>query len=177
MQFFKFYGVSSVPESVANIPDECHSDCRRGCAQEGSEFCDACVNLRNAYTLECIDTCPLGYTERNGYCYDSTLPTRVCNSPLKEKEGGIYGSMISLIFMTIINYYNYVGSCVDAGFTGCCIGENCTVFAPSLPFSCYCDALCYVYDDCCDDISSIGCYEDDSKFSIIWNKIFVYICL
>ena len=86
---FQFYGVSSIPESVANIPDECHSDCRRGCAEEGSEFCDACVNLRNAYTLECIDTCPLGYTERNGYCYDSTLPTRVCNSPLKEKEGGM----------------------------------------------------------------------------------------
>ena len=53
---FQFYGVSSIPESVANIPDECHSDCRRGCAQEGSEFCDACDNLRNAYTLECIDT-------------------------------------------------------------------------------------------------------------------------
>ena len=59
------------------------------CAQEGSEFCDACVNLRNAYTLECIDTCPLEYTEHNGYCYDSTLPTRVCNSPLKEKEEGM----------------------------------------------------------------------------------------
>ena len=86
---FQFYGVSSIPESVANIPDECHSDCRRGCAQEGSGFCDVCVNLRNAYTLECIDTCPLGYTERNRYCYDSTLPTKVCNSPLKEKEEGM----------------------------------------------------------------------------------------
>ena len=51
------------------------------------------------------------------------------------------------------------------------------MFAPSLSFSCYCDALCYVYDDCCDDISSIGCYEDDSKFSIIWNKIFLILIL
>ena len=82
--------------------------------------------------------------------------------------------IISLICMAL---YNYAGSCVDAGFTGCCIGENCAVFAPSLSFSCFCDALCYVFDDCCDDINSIGCYEDDSKFSIIWNKtflIFVY---
>ena len=85
---FKFYGVSSIPESVANIPDECHSDCRRGCAQEGSEFCDACVNLRNAYTLECIDTCPLGYTEHNGYCYDPHITWEECNSPLKLKEEG-----------------------------------------------------------------------------------------
>ena len=85
---FQLYGVSSIPESVANIPDECHSDCRRGCAQQGSEFCDACVNLRNAYTLECIDTCPLGYTEHNGYCYDQSIPTEECSTPLKDKAGG-----------------------------------------------------------------------------------------
>ena len=42
---FEFYGVSQVPEAVANIPDQCHSDCRRGCAREGSNFCDLCVNL------------------------------------------------------------------------------------------------------------------------------------
>ena len=83
---FTFYGVSSTPESVASIPDECHSDCRRGCAQEGSEFCDACVNLRNAYTFECIDTCPTGYTERNGYCYDPSLPSAQCKSTLKNKD-------------------------------------------------------------------------------------------
>ena len=85
---FTFYGVSSTPESVASIPDECHPDCRRGCAQEGSEFCDACVNLRNAYTFECIDTCPPGYTERNGYCYDSSFTSKECNSPLKNKPSG-----------------------------------------------------------------------------------------
>ena len=85
---FQFYGVSSIPESVANIPDECHSDCRRGCAQQDSEYCDACVNLRNAYTLECLDTCPLGYTERNGYCYDQSIPTEECSTPLKDKAGG-----------------------------------------------------------------------------------------
>ena len=85
-----------------------------------------------------------------------------------------------MIIIISVICMDYVGSCVDAGFTDCCIGDNCAVFAPSLPFSCYCDALCYVYDDCCDDINSIGCYEDDIKFSIIWNKtflIFVYICL
>ena len=83
-----FYGVSTLPESVANIPATCHPNCSRGCSGEGSDNCDACSNLRNAYTLECIDTCPPGYTERNGYCYNSTLPNEECFSPLKEKEGG-----------------------------------------------------------------------------------------
>ena len=87
---FTFYGVSSIPESVASIPNECHPDCRRGCAQEGSEFCDACVSLRNAYTFECIDTCPPGYTKRNGYCYDSAIKSPECNSTLKNKVGQLY---------------------------------------------------------------------------------------
>ena len=85
---FQFYGVSEVPEAVANIPARCHSDCRRGCAREGSNFCDSCVNLRNAYTLECINECPPGYTQRNGYCYDSNHPVEECNSPLKKKDEG-----------------------------------------------------------------------------------------
>ena len=90
---FQFFGVSNTPESVANIPDECHSDCVRGCAREGSNYCDACINLRNAYTMECIDACPVGYTERNGYCYNPSLPEEVCNSPLKEKEEGEVSSL------------------------------------------------------------------------------------
>lgn len=85
---FQFFGVSSVPEAVADIPQQCHSDCSRGCARNGSEFCDSCVNLRNAYTLECIDQCPTGYTEHNGYCYNASLPIEECNSPLKFKEEG-----------------------------------------------------------------------------------------
>ena len=85
---FQFFGVSSRPESVAKIPAECHPDCLQGCAQPSSNFCDACVNLRNAYTLECIDTCPLGYTEHNGYCYDRNILSEECISPLKDKAEG-----------------------------------------------------------------------------------------
>ena len=86
---FTFYGVSQVPEAVANIPDQCHSNCSRGCAREGSDFCDSCVNLSNAYTLECIDECPSGYTNRSGYCYDATQDPPECNSLLKTKLTGL----------------------------------------------------------------------------------------
>ena len=73
-----FYGTAEIPEAIQRIPDECDAACARGCAAAGPEFCDACVNLRNAYTRECIDVCPDGYTLRNGYCYDSTLPQPQC---------------------------------------------------------------------------------------------------
>jgi hypothetical protein len=131
-----FYGVSQVPEAVANIPDQCHSDCSRGCAREGSNFCDSCDNLRNAYTLECISRCPPGYTQHNGYCYDSSLPVEECNSPLKVKEEA---------------------KCADAGFTSCCTDGNCEMSTESHPVTCFCDATCYKYDDCCSDIADIGC--------------------
>ena len=85
---FRFFGTDSIPESVANIPATCHPNCSRGCAGEGSDTCDSCVNLRNVYTLECIDECPAGYTERNGYCYDTTLTTEECFSPLKIRGRG-----------------------------------------------------------------------------------------
>ena len=85
---FEFYGTSEIPQAVQNIPDECHEDCVRGCTNDGSENCDACVNLRDAYTLECIDSCPLGYIERNGYCYNASEPEKTCNTVLKEKVQG-----------------------------------------------------------------------------------------
>ena len=87
---FQFFGTSSTPVSVSRIPNRCHSECARGCAAAGSRFCDACANLRNAYTLECIAQCPSGYTERNGYCYSRSEPVPVCNSKLLSLSSGMY---------------------------------------------------------------------------------------
>ena len=56
--------------------------------------------------------------------------------------------------------FNDSGSCVDAGFSGCCEGDNCEVFPSSnFSFSCFCDVMCFKYGDCCDDISITGCAE------------------
>ncbi|CAI8018605.1 Proprotein convertase subtilisin/kexin type 6 [Geodia barretti] len=137
---FHFYGVSQVPESVTNIPDQCHSDCKRGCAGEGSNLCDTCVNLRNAYTLECINECPSGYSNRRGYCYNESLAVKECNSPLKNKTGFNDGRV----------------GCTKAGFKECCTNGNCAA-SPLEPSSCFCDTLCYKFKDCCDDIAEIGC--------------------
>ena len=165
---FKFLGVSQIPESVANIPNECHPNCSRGCAGEGSDFCDACVNLRNAYTLECIDSCPPGYTERNGYCYNSDQPTEECNSHLKEtKTSGekLHNSFSVYLPTSICGIIS--GSCVDAGYVGCCVDEYCGVTAENISYVCFCDAICHKLSDCCYDISYINCSETNSKYNYI----------
>ena len=75
-----FYGTTDTPQSVSRIPAQCDQRCdsSRGCAAAGAQYCDACASLRNAATLECIDVCPQGFIQRNGYCYDDTIPEVGC---------------------------------------------------------------------------------------------------
>ena len=65
----------------------------------------------------------------------------------------------------VISHF-YIGSCVDAGFSGCCIYGSCIAenVEEYLSFFCYCDALCYVFGDCCDDIELTGCRQSNSKY-------------
>ena len=69
------YGVSQVPQSVADIPDRCSSSCARpkGCSGPDPDDCDACNSdlLRNATSLECIqkNKCVPPYEIASGYCY------------------------------------------------------------------------------------------------------------
>ena len=46
----------------------------------------------------------------------------------------------------------FVGSCASLNITGCCANGTCYTGT-----GCYCDQLCYQYNDCCHDIASIGC--------------------
>ena len=75
-----FYGTDNTPEAVSRIPTQCHESCdpNKGCAASGAQYCDACANLRNAMTRECIDSCPQNFIERNGYCYDDNIPEVAC---------------------------------------------------------------------------------------------------
>ena len=75
------YGTNDIPKAIANIPEQCDSACAGGCAGKGPEFCDACADLRDAHTRECITECPEGYEQKNGYCYDPALQEPVCRKP------------------------------------------------------------------------------------------------
>lgn len=52
------YGTDQVPESVSRIPEECDSECVRGCAARGGQYCDACKNQRVLSDLRCVQYCP-----------------------------------------------------------------------------------------------------------------------
>ena len=106
---FQFYGTSETPASVARIPERCHSSCARGCAAPGSAYCDACKQLRNAYTMECIDRCPSGYVQRNRYCYNPQLPEPDCNSKsLSLTSGILYMYMYIHMCMYVHKYTLYI---------------------------------------------------------------------
>ena len=44
--------------------------------------------------------------------------------------------------------------CAGAGYNGSCTGDDCKTES-----GCYCDVKCYYFHNCCDDITSIGCYR------------------
>lgn len=66
------FGTSSVPVSVLAIPSSCHSQCLKGCAREGVQYCDVCKHYQLPHTLECVEDCPTGmYVNKNmcRYCH------------------------------------------------------------------------------------------------------------
>ena len=75
---FTFHGTTATPQVISRIPSQCDSACARGCAATGPKFCDACVRLRNAATLECVDECPPEFEMRSGYCYNASEPVSEC---------------------------------------------------------------------------------------------------
>ena len=68
---FELYGTNGIPEAVSRIPNNCDNACAYKCAEAGPEYCDSCRVLRNATTLECLESCSVNLTEYNGYCLDS----------------------------------------------------------------------------------------------------------
>ena len=83
------YGTDVIPEAITNIPEQCDSACAGGCARAGPEFCDACTDLRDAHTRECITECPEGYEQRNGYCYDPAILEPKCDMSSNTPPGVI----------------------------------------------------------------------------------------
>ena len=79
----RLYGTFVIPEVIQNIPNQCDAACdpTKGCARSGPQYCDACALLRDSHTLECVNSCPFLYVERNGYCYDPSQEAPICPSP------------------------------------------------------------------------------------------------
>lgn len=52
------HGTNEVPKAVQRIPEECSSECVRGCADHGEQFCDSCKQRRMVSDLRCVSSCP-----------------------------------------------------------------------------------------------------------------------
>ena len=60
-----------------------------------------------------------------------------------------------LIHRILLSYHCVIpGSCIAAGFSSCCSQAN-SADCHGNPPSCFCDEICYEFNDCCSDISSI----------------------
>ena len=97
------YGTDEIPEAVRNS-SQCHHLCEGGCARsDSSEFCHSCIEgtLRNAETLECINECPSGFEELNGYCYNSSNVKSKCE---RTPDGRIY----VIPFHVYVHVHNYI---------------------------------------------------------------------
>lgn len=62
------FGTWQPPASVKVIPKTCHEKCFGKCGGEGPMMCDVCKSLRNAHTLECMESCPASSQRHKNYC-------------------------------------------------------------------------------------------------------------
>jgi proprotein convertase subtilisin/kexin type 5 len=75
------HGTQSVPQSVSAIPKQCHSQCLRGCARKGAEYCDSCKRYRLAETFECVENCPIGTYLNENTCRYCPTSCAECSNP------------------------------------------------------------------------------------------------
>ncbi len=64
-----------------------------------------------------------------------------------------------------------VGTCMAAGHSTCCVGGDCG----GSPLSCYCDANCHMFGDCCQDVPT-DCISA-GKHSIYHRILHVITCI
>ena len=74
------YGVGSTPESVAAIPDHCHTECKGSCARPGPRYCDSCKHYRLSSTLECVPSCPTATYQDLSMCRPCPTNCSHCTS-------------------------------------------------------------------------------------------------
>ena len=64
-------------------------------------------------------------------------------------------------------------SCLNQGYSECCVDGTCR----SVDGTCYCDQICHLLGDCCDDIADINCSPPSSEYSYIAKYTSLTCCL
>ena len=60
----------------------------------------------------------------------------------------------------------YLGSCLalNLSYSGCCVSSLSTTCSNN---GCYCDQNCHILNNCCNDVTNIGCYPASPSSSIV----------
>ena len=76
------FGTADTPVAMKRIlRDQCHPECRGGCAQEGAEFCDDCLHYRVNSSRECVEECPAGTYAEHDVCWSCDPVCLTCTGP------------------------------------------------------------------------------------------------
>ena len=76
------FGTADTPVAMKRIlRDQCHPECRGGCAQEGAEFCDDCLHYRVNSSRECVEECPAGTYAKHDVCWSCDPVCLTCTGP------------------------------------------------------------------------------------------------
>ncbi|XP_050403220.2 furin-like protease kpc-1 isoform X2 [Patella vulgata] len=62
-------------------PFTCHFECKKNCTGPKPENCNACKNVRLGSTGACIDVCPEGFYNNEGYCQACDSTCKTCSGP------------------------------------------------------------------------------------------------
>lgn len=116
------FGTAQVAESVLAIPASCDEHCVGSCGGEGPLLCDVCRSMRNAVTLECVDSCSQGDREQGKYCFP---PGNSSHSPPATEESEPWQSSGP-------GQLNVVASKPHAYSSVVVAGSSCTVILGSL---------------------------------------------
>ena len=104
VEVLTLYGTSTVPAAISDIPSQCDPSCASGCAGTGSAMCDACVDVRNASTLQCTTSCGNGDEEYNGYCvssYSSSSPSISCYNHIIIPVAVVAGIILVVVVLPV----------------------------------------------------------------------------
>ncbi|XP_019854098.1 PREDICTED: neurotrypsin-like [Amphimedon queenslandica] len=175
---------------LCSLPEETHAQCVAAnytgcctaypCHGAGSSlcYCDASCYI---YGDCCPDVASIGCVYLESSCVSAGF-TSCCNTSTSSSCRGTGGNSTCYCDQSCyinndccpdINQTSCVqsnitetGSCVSAGFSGCCSYANntsCRGHTPSGNLAtCYCDAYCYIFGDCCTDVNATGCYSNSN---------------
>ena len=115
----------------------------------------AAINPCDITNGGCSHFCLLSTVDQRGYSCDCPYGMILGDDLSNCAPQSLLGINIGNNCVDLISEHYYVniifsGSCLANGYSSCCVNGNCQDSSSS----CYCDANCHLFKDCCIDVPS-----------------------